>query len=597
MTKLTRKDTPFEWSADQETSFCKLKESLISKPILASYDPSLEIEIHTDASSKGLGGIFFQKSSDGNLKPVAYFSRVTSSAEKFYHSYELETLAATESLKRFRIYLVGQAFKIVTDCAAVRYTFSKKDLNPRIARWWLAIQDYDFEIIHKPGTAMKHVDALSRNPPNILQIGVEDWFLTIQMQDDALQNIIKQIKAKPNEQLGREYVYQNNRLYRRTLLGERLVIPKMAKFQLLKKYHDELGHPGFDRCLKLIKDQFWFSKMSRFVKKYVGSCLQCGYSKGKYGKTEGFLHPIPKPNVPMDTVHIDHVGPFPKSKSGCAYVLTMVDSFTKFVVAKPSKTLKSAECIKHLRAIFGEYLGYPKRIISDNGLAFTSRYFKDFVNSKQIKHVLTATATPRANGQVERFHRTLLDALRAVSTDDDQHWDDKIPEVIWGINNTLNSSTKHTPFELLFGYKGNLLNNLEAAPDTVDFGNKRQKAHQNLAGATKKMKSQYDRKRKTPKNYEKGDLVLWNGGVSCNEKGVNKKLNKKYSGPYKVVKVFNGDRYRLRSVKGMRGYKNFSTLVAVDSIRPYRSCFKDSDETDSDDQVEDREDLVDLLES
>lgn len=79
----------------------------------------------------------------------------------------------------------------------------------------------------------------------------------------------------------------------------------------------------------------------------------------------------------MDTVHIDHVGPFPKSKSGYSYLLTLIDSFTKYIIAKPCRTLGSAECIKNLHEIFGTYLGYPKRIISDNNLAFTSRYFKE----------------------------------------------------------------------------------------------------------------------------------------------------------------------------------------------------------------------------
>lgn len=119
---------------------------------------------------------------------MAYFSRVTTPAEKVYHSYELETLAVVESLKRFRIYLIGFHFKIVTDCTAVRYTFSKRDLIPRVARWWLRVQEFDFEIIHKPGKSMQHVDALSRNAVevDINTINAEDWFLAVQLQDELL---------------------------------------------------------------------------------------------------------------------------------------------------------------------------------------------------------------------------------------------------------------------------------------------------------------------------------------------------------------------------------------------------------------------------
>ncbi|KAJ8909804.1 hypothetical protein NQ315_008933 [Exocentrus adspersus] len=206
----------------------------------------------------------------------------------------------------------------------------------------------------------------------------------------------------------------------KTSLGERLVVPKSARWQIMLKYHDQIGHPGLSKCETLIKSKFWFAKMTRFIKKYVSACLDCAYNKGNFGKTEGQLHPIDKHDKPMDTVHKDHVGPFPKSASGSSYILTVIDGFTKYFVVFPCKTVNSRECVKYLRQTFGMFLGYPRRIISDRGTAFTSRSFCDFVNEKHIKHVVNAVSTPRANGQIERFHRTFLNALRP-SIDSDTH--------------------------------------------------------------------------------------------------------------------------------------------------------------------------------
>lgn len=595
LTKLTRKNVPFVWGEAEEAAFQELKQRLITKPILVPFNHLLETQVHTDASSKGIGGILLQVQSDKQLKPVAYFSRVTSPGEQVLHSYELETLAVIESLQRYRIYLIGSHFKIVTDCSAIRYTFAKRDLIPRIARWWLKVQEYDFEIEHRPGDSMKHVDALSRNAINTLQISSEDWFLAIQLQDDSIKQIVEQIINKTNRELDRQYIYRNNRLYRKTLAGERLVIPRCARFNILQKYHDEIGHPGLARCMKLIKENFWFARMSRFIGKYVNSCLKCAYKKGTYGKPEGELHPIQKPDTPMHTVHIDHVGPYPKSKSGFSYILTMVDSFTKYMVARPTRTLGSAECLKNLRAIFGEFFGYPNRLISDNGKAFTSKNFTDFMCERQIKHVLTAVATPRANGQVERFHRTLLDAMRASGDDGDIYWDNKLPEIMWGINNTVNASTKYTPYELMFGHKGNLLKNMEvpSGNENSSVEAKRKKARVNMEKVAKKMKMRYDRGRKAARKYRKGELVLWRDGRSGDVKGVNRKLMTKFTGPYVVEKVFEGDRYRIRSVKGMRGYKNFRTLVAVDSLRPLQRSTWQDDSSSSDDS--DNTPLIDLV--
>lgn len=121
LTKLLRKDVNWEWGENQSKAVSKIKFILTNEPVLTIYNPETKKELHTDASSKGIAGILFQELNDG-LKPIAYYSRATTVDESFYHSYELETLAVVESIKRFRIYLHGTHFKIVTDCSAVRST-------------------------------------------------------------------------------------------------------------------------------------------------------------------------------------------------------------------------------------------------------------------------------------------------------------------------------------------------------------------------------------------------------------------------------------------------------------------------------------------
>lgn len=140
-----------------------MKEKLVSRPILALYDPTLTTELYTDASKWGVGGILFQRQGNGDLKPVAYFSRQTTPIEQHFSSYELETLAVVTSLVKFRPYLLGMPFTIITDCNSLRATFMKRDMILRVARWWNLIQEFDCDVKYKPGQGMCHVDALSRN--------------------------------------------------------------------------------------------------------------------------------------------------------------------------------------------------------------------------------------------------------------------------------------------------------------------------------------------------------------------------------------------------------------------------------------------------
>ncbi|XP_022830950.1 uncharacterized protein LOC111359588 [Spodoptera litura] len=206
LTDLLRKRVTWRWSEEQMTAFETLKQKLVERPLLALYDSKLETELHTDASKHGIAGILMQRNRDGTLNPVAYYSRKTSADEQKLHSFDLETLAVIASLNRFRVYLLGLKFKIVTDCNALRTTMTKRDLIPRIGRWWVQFQEYDCEIEYRAGAKMSHVDALSRAPVDepatfdsthvidVLNVEAKDWIATVQSDDDEIKRI-KEILA------------------------------------------------------------------------------------------------------------------------------------------------------------------------------------------------------------------------------------------------------------------------------------------------------------------------------------------------------------------------------------------------------------------
>ena len=146
ITQLTRRDRPFNWGIEQENAFRQIKRILCDEPVLSFFYPDLKTELHTDACALGVGAILMQTDPAGQMRVVAYFSKQTTVDQRHYHSYELETMTVVLSLRHFRTYLLGLKFTVVTDCAALRTTFTKKDLIPRIGRWWLEVQDFQFEI-------------------------------------------------------------------------------------------------------------------------------------------------------------------------------------------------------------------------------------------------------------------------------------------------------------------------------------------------------------------------------------------------------------------------------------------------------------------
>jgi len=122
---------PFTFDEDELRAFETIQRRLISRPVLALYNPRALTELHTDASSYGYGAVLLQRQQDG-MHPVMYHSRRTTATESRYHSYELEILVIVYALKRFRVYL--QSIPFVTDCSAIQLALRKKDINPRISR-------------------------------------------------------------------------------------------------------------------------------------------------------------------------------------------------------------------------------------------------------------------------------------------------------------------------------------------------------------------------------------------------------------------------------------------------------------------------------
>ncbi|GFU85880.1 retrovirus-related Pol polyprotein from transposon 17.6 [Trichonephila clavipes] len=126
LSDLTMEDNPFKFEQPQMEAFEKLKKLLTESPVLSIFQQGRTTELHTDASRQGYGAVLLQEAEDGKLHPVQYMSQKTTPAEEKYSSYELEVLAVVNALKKFRTYLLGNHFKIITDCSAFQKTRTKK---------------------------------------------------------------------------------------------------------------------------------------------------------------------------------------------------------------------------------------------------------------------------------------------------------------------------------------------------------------------------------------------------------------------------------------------------------------------------------------
>ncbi|GFU02464.1 transposon Tf2-9 polyprotein [Trichonephila clavipes] len=73
LTNLLRKDTPFEWTSETQEAFDDIKKAILNPPVLALPDQNAELQITTDASSRGIGAVLEQKYPNSEVKPLYFF--------------------------------------------------------------------------------------------------------------------------------------------------------------------------------------------------------------------------------------------------------------------------------------------------------------------------------------------------------------------------------------------------------------------------------------------------------------------------------------------------------------------------------------------
>ncbi|GFW07399.1 retrovirus-related Pol polyprotein from transposon 17.6 [Trichonephila clavipes] len=160
---LLKSGVEFHWGPEEVEAFNSLKKALTSDPVLGMYDESASIEIHTDASGYGIGAVLVQIQNNVE-KVIAYASRTLTKAEKSCSTTERECLTIVWATNKFRPYIFGKHFTVVTHHHSLCWLMSLKDLSERLSRLALRLQEHDFDVKYKTGKKHSDADALSRNP-------------------------------------------------------------------------------------------------------------------------------------------------------------------------------------------------------------------------------------------------------------------------------------------------------------------------------------------------------------------------------------------------------------------------------------------------
>ena len=168
---LTRKDTPYKWTIECEHAFVKLKERLVTAPILAYPSFHRPFLLQTDFCATGLGAVLAQLDDEGKECVVSYASRSTRGPETHLAPTHGECLALVWGIQHYDPYLRLVPFTVQTDHNALTWLMKSQNLTGKLARWSLILQEYNFTVVHRPGRVHSNVDALSRRPLEEAELG------------------------------------------------------------------------------------------------------------------------------------------------------------------------------------------------------------------------------------------------------------------------------------------------------------------------------------------------------------------------------------------------------------------------------------------
>ena len=568
------KDTPFEWTADDQAAFDKLRTALITPPILAYPDFAKEFILFTDACDYGIGAVLSQEQENGEVV-IAYASRQLRKPELKYATVEKEALAVVFAIKQFRHYLSGAPFKVVSDHCPLQWLAKQKDNNGRLGRWAVLLESFDYKIVYRPGKKHQNADCLSRLRVSAISAGpVNDTSLLIneQAKDALCQNIrsylsngiltetvknslpiwVKEIElffVKEGILLRRD---SDSRKRRRNEEQAQIVLPYSLRRPVLRELHDDssAGHLAFIRTFRKVSALFYWPDIRKDIKEYCDTCPTC--VANTKSRVKALLHPHELATAPFQVIGIDFLGPIkPPSLKGNTFIMVITDYFSKWVeaIAMPNQTaLATAETLYN--TIIQRH-GPPKAIVTDRGTNFTSRIFKSLCDRFGIRHRLTTAYHPASNGETERFNRTLTSMLRKILKDGlHQNWEDLLGDVCFAYRSTVHESTLETPYFLVHGRDPNFkISNFLEPPLTLtptasdyvaNLVNRLrysfQRAREENEKARKRQKEQYD-KRAVNLQYKIGDRVLLD--VRVVNEGDSRKFTSYFRGPYRVVKVFD----------------------------------------------------------
>ena len=358
------------------------------------------------------------------------------------------------------------------------------------------------------------------------------------------------------------FLWKNELMYKTVVTHmfekvELLVLPKSFRAKVMNVAHEKLNHMGSRKVLSLLREKFSWPGMGQDVIKHCRSCDICQ----KCSKPRARQVPMVERQVmtePFEALAFDVVGPLPKGKGGCTFLLTCICMASRWPEAIPLRNVTANAVSQGMLEIFSR-TGVPLKIITDQGPQFVGKVITRLCETLHIENIMTSPYRPEGNGVVERMHGT-LGAMLTKAASSGLDWVGQIPFALFALRSAPSRDSGFSPFELCYGrhvrtpldilHQGWAQKEFREL-DTDEWAQwlvERLECWHDVARergecASSNRKKEFDKKA-LDRVLEEGDLVL------CRVPGMVPKLTESWHGPYKIVERLNRVNFKVEVGKG-----------------------------------------------
>ena len=545
LNRLTSSKVPFLWTSVEQTAFDTIKKEFHSGLSLFIPEWSKDFVIKTDASKVPVGSVVGQYDSNGAFRPVGYHSETLSNTVRNWSATERELYAIISASRKWKQYCYEKV-TFYSDHAPLRNIHKQKDPRGKIGRWILELENLDYTIKYVKGVENLEADYLSRIEGNDKPISNPSVYSTLQLypsviresqeRDNEISSAINQL-SDPEDQGIKRGPYRNyaNLILRDGLLykGKRIVNPSSLSDFIIKEYHGQ-SHLGVENTILAISARFYWRGMKKQIESFVNNCRTCTQCK---------VSPSPKAPVQdhreieklFEMISMD-LASMPTSDKGNCWFLLITDNFSKLITAIPLPNAHGETIVSGLWNRWFSYYGLPKFLQSDQGNNVDGAKVRKLCEEVVIKKIRSATYHPAGNGSAERaigFFKTILRSMCLSRNIAINRWDEILPEAILHYNNTQNSSTKFSPFQVAYGMSANLVidNKLGVhSSSAIDKQLVRDNINANRCDARANYQKQANKSTRV-NPYNTNDMVLLK-----RTHGSHPKMNPYWVGPFKIIK-------------------------------------------------------------